>query len=551
MKGPAAARAASAAVWGAVAATLPEDALKPLKSMLYDPAVETRIEAARAFGFLRRDGLELTEKALKDPSPEVERAAVESALLLAAQNPGPVADMLGRAVKTVRPAVRRSLAEALARVGESRPAVALPPLARAIKDSDVATRVAAANGFCALAKKSGSGAAAAPYLRIAARDDHDEVQTVAASCLPEVAAVDPKGAARMAAELAESTQPAVRAAVAKALGGVGGATAALALPTLLKLLGDPDREVRLAAERAFSTQVGPLLPTLDHRRAADAERALEAAFVNAEAAERREIVSTAARVGSWGLLKQAARDGDEAVRIDAVRAAAVRGGGAGGGPGLEIVRGALDDRAESVRAEAMRLLAGGASGAGRDALPTFEAMLRGGDRAAREAAVEGIGELSDPAEAGLALLGEAIGSRSESLRTAAAKALGRLAVRQPERVAPLLERAVRDPAYDVRRAATPALALAWSRTMDARALGRALVGSDVDSARRFVALEALVDLAQRASAPTATREAARRELAQAADAGPALARLAGQIGRSFIDAPPAELQVFLDRMFGG
>ena len=38
MKGSPAARAASAAVWGAVAATRPDDALKPLKSMLYDPA---------------------------------------------------------------------------------------------------------------------------------------------------------------------------------------------------------------------------------------------------------------------------------------------------------------------------------------------------------------------------------------------------------------------------------------------------------------------------------------------------------------------------------
>jgi HEAT repeat protein len=143
MKGSPAARAASASVWGAVAVTRPEDALKPLKSMLYDPAMEVRIEAARAFGALRRDGLELTEKALKDPSPEVERAAIESALALSAQYPGQIADMLGRAVKTVRPAVRRSLVEALAHLGESRPAAALPPLAHAIKDSDVATRLAA------------------------------------------------------------------------------------------------------------------------------------------------------------------------------------------------------------------------------------------------------------------------------------------------------------------------------------------------------------------------------------------------------------------------
>jgi HEAT repeat protein len=542
MKGPPAARAASAAVWGAVAATRPEDAVKPLKSMLYDPATETRIEAARAFGFLRRDGIELTEKALKDPSPEVERAAIASALTLGAQNPNPIADMLGRAIKTVRPAVRKNLVEALAHLGESRPAAALPPLARAIKDSDVATRLAAANAFCALARKN--AAATSPYLRIAARDDHDEVRAAAAACLGEVAASDPKGAARMAAELADSPQPSVRGAAAKALGGVGGATAELALPTLLKLVGDSDRDVRAAAEHAFAASATGLFASGPSRRSADAERALEAALVQGDVAERRVIVAAAAKAGLWGLLKQAARDGDETVRLEAVR-------DAGGGAGLDIVRGAVDDRAEGVRAEAMRLLAGAAGGGARDVLPTFEAMLHGGDRAAREAAVAGIGELPDPGDAGFRLLGEAIASRSESLRTAAARAFGRLAEREPARVAPVLERAVRDPAYDVRSAALPALALVWSRQIDAHALGRTLVSADGDSTRRFVALEALVAIAQRSAAPAAERAAARREIDRVSESGPALARLAAQIGRSFIDAPPADLHVFIERLFGG
>jgi HEAT repeat protein len=562
MKGSPAARAASAAVWGAVAATRPDDALKPLKSMLYDPAMEIRIEAARAFGALRRDGLDLTEKALKDPSPEVERAAIESALALSAQYPAQIADMLGRAVKTVRPAVRRSLVEALAHLGESRPAAALPPLAHAIKDSDVATRLAATNGFCTLAKKS--AAAASPYLRIAARDDHDEVRTAAAACLSDVAAADPKGAARMAAELTEAEQPAVRIAAAQALGGVRGAAAELAFPSLLKLVGDPNREVRAAAERAFTALAPALLDgeggaagSAGAKRRTDAEHALEGALVQGDVAERQAIVAAAVRAELWGLLKQAARDGDETVRLEAVRAAgagAPTGHGNGPAPSsprLEIVRGAVEDRSESVRAEAMRLLAGAAGGGSRDLLPTFEAMLHGGDRAAREAAVAGIGALPDPGDAGFRLLGEAMESRSESLRTAAARAYGRLAARAPERVAPVLERAVRDPSYDVRSAALPALAAVWSQQLDARALGRTLVASDADSTRRFVALEALVALAQRPAAPAAERAAARHELDRVAESGPALARLAAQIGRSFIDAPPAELHVFIERLFGG
>ena len=562
MKGSPAARAASAAVWGAVATTRPDDALKPLKSMLYDPTMEIRIEAARAFGSLRRDGLDLTEKALKDPSPEVERAAIESALTLSAQYPGQVADMLGRAVKTVRPAVRRSLVEALAHLGESRPAAALPPLAHAIKDSDVATRLAATNGFCTLAKKS--AAAASPYLRIAARDDHDEVRTAAAACLSDVAAADPKGAARMAAELTEAEQPAVRMAAAQALGGVRGAAAELAFPSLLKLVGDPNREVRAAAGRAFTAQAATLLGgdvgapgSAIARRRAEAERALEGALVQGDVAERQAIVAAAVRAELWGLLKQAARDGDETVRLEAVRAAGAGtpvghgSGAASSSPRLEIVRAAVDDRSESVRAEAMRLLAGAAGGGSRDLLPTFEAMLHGGDRAAREAAVAGIGALPDPGDVGFRLLAEAMESRSESLRTAAARAYGRLAPRAPERVAPVLERAVRDPSYDVRSAALPALAAVWSQQLDARALGHTLVTSDADSTRRFVALEALVGLAQRPAAPAAERAAARHELDRAAESGPALARLAAQIGRSFIDAPPAELHAFIERLFGG
>jgi len=356
----------------------------------------------------------------------------------------------------------------------------------------------------------------------------------------------------------------VRIAAAQALGGVRGSGAELAFPSLLKLVGDPNREVRAAAERAFTAQAAALLGgdggapgSAASRRRADAERALEGALVQGDVAERQAIVAAAVRAELWGLLKQAARDGDETVRLEAVRAAAASAPNAHGtgpapsSPRLEIVRGAVDDRSESVRAEAMRLLAGAAGGGSRDLLPTFEAMLHGGDRAAREAAVAGVGALPDPGDAGFRLLGEAMESRSESLRTAAARAYGRLAGRAPERVAPVLERAVRDPSYDVRSAALPALAAVWSQQLDARALGHTLVTSDADSTRRFVALEALVALAQRPAAPAAERTAARRELDRAAESGPALARLAAQIGRSFIDAPPAELHLFIERLFGG
>jgi HEAT repeat protein len=564
MKGSPAARAAGAAVWGTVAMSRPDLAAKPLKSLLYDPAAETRVEAARSFAYLKRDGLELVDKALKDGSAEVERAAIDSAVALAPINPYQVAEMLGHATKFVRASVRKSIVEALAKIGETKPAAVVPPLAHALKDQDVGMRAAAANAFCALAQKN--AAAASPYLRVAARDDRDEVRTAAAACLGELSEADPKGAARIAAELGDAPQAGVRVAAAEALGRLGAKARDLTVPALLKLVTDPERSVRVAAERSLGVvaeksagqqadaDAGATFFT--GKRATDVERALGTALTLGDAHERRNVVGAAAKAGLVGVLRQASADGDESVRLEAVRAAGALGGGA-----LEVVRGAVDDRANGVRAEATRILAGVSGAGAREVLPIFESMLRGGDKAAREAAVIGVGDLVGAGEAGARLLGEALSQRSEALRTAAARALGHLAEREPEVAQPYLERAVRDPSYDVRNAAMPGLALAWARRQPAPELGRALNEAEADSTRRFVALEALVLKAQGprpgasakgAPAPSpAEREAARQTLQMAGDHGPPLARLAAQIGRAFLEAQPPDLHAFIERLLGG
>ena len=91
---------------------------------------------------------------------------------------------------------------------------------------------------------------------------------------------------------------------------------------------------------------------------------------------------------------------------------------------------------------------------------------------------------------------------------------------------------MRDPSYDVRNAAIPGLALAWSRKQSAQQLSDALIGAEADSPRRFVALEALVIKTQ--SGPD--KEGAKKALDRVADTGP-LARLAARIGEGFITAP--------------
>jgi HEAT repeat protein len=321
------------------------------------------------------------------------------------------------------------------------------------------------------------------------------------------------------------------------------------VPTLLRLIADPERPVRVAAARALGTVADKAGGALfEDSKRSEAERALDAALMHGDAPERRAVVAAAAKARLAGVLRQASADGDESVRLEAVRAAGTLGGGA-----LEIVRGAVDDRANAVRAEATRILAA-ASGAGaQEVVPIFEAMLRGGDKSAREAAIIGVGELAGAGEAGARLLAGALSQRSESLRTAAAKALGRLAEREPEQALVHLERAVRDPSNDVRNAAIPGLARAWSRTQSAAALARALADAEADSARRFVALEALVMKAQATGPGAAPGEPARARqlLDSTAEGGPPLARLAAQIGRSFLEAPPAELHLFIERLLGG
>jgi len=103
----------------------------------------------------------------------------------------------------------------------------------------------------------------------------------------------------------------------------------------------------------------------------------------------------------------------------------------------------------------------------------------------------------------------------------------------------------------VRDAALPGLALAWSRRLAPRELGRMLATSDTDATRRFVALEALVTVAQGKGAPGADAAVARQELDRIAEAGPALARLAARIGQSFLSQPVAEMHLFIERLFGG
>jgi HEAT repeat protein len=537
-KGAPAQRAVGAAVWGAVAAKNPEAATKALKGFLYDPSPEVRAEAARAYGHLRREGGGLIQKALLDPNAEVTRAALDGAVALAATQPHAAVDLLGRALVTVRPAVRRSVVEALGRIARERPQHAIPALARTLKTGEPKTRELAAGILCGLARKNVG--AVSPYLRLAARDVDRDVRTVAAGCLPALGEADPKGAARLAGELAGAEEPSVRAASAAALGRLLPNAREAAVGPLFKLVQDENRSVRSAAAGALA-EAGPELGTFAKRHD-EAERALATLLAQADGEERRLAARAAGDLGSRALLEQAAGDADEGVRVEAIRAAAKLGPA-----GLPIVQRGVDDRSDLVRAEAIRRLAAGQGESARRALPVFRGMLRSTDPITRRAGALAIGDMVDAGDEGLRLLEEVLGQRSEAMRAAAAEALARIGERAPDRAASLLERAISDPASDVRSAAVRGLGAVWARTRPPAQLGQVLAGSETDSARRLVALEALVV----ATGLPDRKGEADRVLAQVAESGPPLGRLCAQVARAFGGASPAEMHAFLERLFGG
>jgi HEAT repeat protein len=548
-KGPPAGRATAAALWGVVAIKQPENASKPLKGFIYDQSPDVRAEAARAYGYLRREGPELVSKALLDPSPEVARAALESAVRLAGSQSALIAENLGHALVKVRPSIRKAIVEALGQIGKTRPNAALPPLAKALKQSEIATRVAAARAFCEMAKKA--PVAASPYLRIASRDDNREVRTEAASCLGSLTEGDPKGAARMAVQLASSDEPAVRAAIATSLGALAKEARDIVLPPLFNLLEDPERTVRMAAAEALvacgKAKVAP------GKHAAELEKKLSAFFGQGDLEERQLALRAASRLGIPAILRQAARDSDESMRLEAMRAATTMDPVL-----LDILQAGAEDRDAFVRAEAVRALATTSGAGAAKVLPVFETMLRAGDPATRRAGAIALGEMTGAADSAAAILGLVLRQRGESVRAAAADAIARLAQRDPKAATPLLEQALADPAHDVHAAAIRGLGAVWAAEKTPAAVATILEGAEDDSVKRLVALEALVlqatqlpDAKKQASQTGAKAKEAKALLEKVSQSGPPLARLAAQVGRIFLTGHREDMHAFLEKLYGG
>jgi HEAT repeat protein len=332
----------------------------------------------------------------------------------------------------------------------------------------------------------------------------------------------------------------VRAAAAASLGALAARAHDVVLPPLVKLLQDPDHGVRVAAAEALAAS-GKAHVHLG-KRGEEVERALAGFLTQGDPADRQLAIRTAAQNGLQGLLRQAASDPDEAIRLEAVRAAAALNP-----PALDILQRAVEDRSGPVRAEAIRRLAGISGESAQKVLPIFETMLRSGDPSTRRAGAMALGDLAGVTEATTRILAATLRQTGESVRAAAAEALGRIAERDPDRATSILEKTLGDPAHDVRMAAIRGLGGVWARRHSPADNAEVLETSETDSARRLVALEALVLQVQ----DGAHHEAAAKELARIAESGPPLARLLAQVGRAFKDGQPAAMHAFLEKLLGG
>jgi hypothetical protein len=184
-------------------------------------------------------------------------------------------------------------------------------------------------------------------------------------------------------------------------------------------------------------------------------------------------------------------------------------------------------------------------------------MLRAGDPATRRAGAIALGEIAGPADSATAMLGAVLRQRGESVRAAAAEAIAHIAQRDPKAATPLLEQALADPAHDVHSAAIRGLGAVWAAERSPANVAGILEGSEADSVKRLVALEALVlqatqpPEAKNGSKPSAKAKEAKALLERISQSGPPLARLAAQVGRLFLTGRREDMHAFLEKLYGG
>ena len=121
----------------------------------------------------------------------------------------------------------------------------------------------------------------------------------------------------MAIELTSSDEQPVRAAAAASLGALAGRVHETVLGPLVNLLDDPERTVRVAAAEALTRYADTGSSLGSHT--ADLDKKLSAFFLQGDLDERQLALRVAARAGLTSILRQAVRDGDDNLRLEAMK----------------------------------------------------------------------------------------------------------------------------------------------------------------------------------------------------------------------------------------
>ena len=502
-------RVAAALAWGEVAAANHDAAQRALETLLKDSDNDVRAAAATGAGKLGRTDQDKLYKMAKNESYVVRLGAAEglAASALSGGSVGVAVDGIAQLWREKgRP--RRDAVKVWAHLARKKPfGSVIDYLAIASRlTEDPALHPIAVDGLC-----NGSLAGsvdARKALAAATADTSADVRKLVIECV--VDGPDPaKNGTGIALRLAKDPDNEIRADAARVLAlAVGTGKVAPGIgDTVVQMLDDPDRDVRLVATRAIAA-LGADAPK-------SAEPAMTKLFEHGDEGEKLALLHAAQSVGAADLIAIAIADAAPSVREAAVEAALAAGLRAS-----ETLSVALADSDPAVRKAALERLA-----AQKDKLDpqvrdrALALAVRDPDPELAEIALTTVARVA-PKDAVIARLRRSLASRVERERARGAAAAIGLVDREPEAAVQLLEPLLDDPSHDVRVAMLPALAAAYAKTNDAKKLADLLAGSEDAAMRRLVVGAAFVVLAKTDAGRAATDAA----LKQVASDGPPMAR---------------------------
>jgi HEAT repeat protein len=452
-----------------------------LKRLAQDPSQDVRVAATHAYAAAPISEMIVLMKLGGDRASRVRAAAVESMATLG--NPHPF-----RIMKTL---------ESLTEGGGSRLRTALVT---------AASRLVRSKRYWSIAKN---------YILPATRSSKAELRRAAVAGLGRIASVSKDEVVEALKKLLSDPDPTVRLALAKGLGRVAQVSPLKAGLLLVKLVRDKDARVVLAALAALTELASK--PSL-HRPASLAlsvaftgsdavclaaldllsrlptrvlpqnlDRGMAGAYRNAKTEDlRRALLAEAGRVAAAETIRLASQSHEPSLRSEALRMAAR----AGGAKAARVVLTALKDADPTVRRTALDAAARLMAKQSVVLVPMLLDVATDPHDGLRLEALAALGAARSTDPQAVRRVQKVITTAARSPRVAvrqtAARALSRSA-----RGGDLLERLLRDPALEVRRAAVLAQAARWSRKQSAQSLVRMLRQSPRNRQRRLAASLAL------------------------------------------------------------